>query len=46
MTPGSGQEALDMIELGLKSGHFPLVSTDQPTPDIIEYGGVRYVPES
>ena len=46
MTPGSRQEALDMIELDLRGGRFPLVSTDHPTPKVIEYGGVRYVPES
>ena len=45
MTPSTPQGALEMIDLDLKGGKFPLVSTDQPPPDVIEYGGVHYVPE-
>ena len=45
MTPSTPQDALKMIDLDLKGGRFPLVNTDQPPPNVIEYGGVRYVQE-
>ena len=34
-----------MIDLNVKGMQFPFVGTDQPPPDVIEYRGVRYVPD-